>query len=164
MPVQHTDALATGLVKTQIIISLWMAIFIGALTWSGINPKDSLTWALEVAPAIIGAFILAVTYNSFRLTPLLYFFILIHCLILMIGGHYTYAEVPFFNDLFAAERNNYDKLAHFFQGFIPALLTREILMRKQVVNSASWRNFIIISICKFFKKNRRICKKISRSE
>jgi len=116
------------------------------LIWSGINPKDQFTWFLEASPAMIGGVLMAVTYNSFRLTPILYFFILIHCLILMIGGHYTYAEVPFFDGLFGSERNNYDKVGHFFQGFVPALLAREILIRKQVVNGKGWLGFMVISI------------------
>lgn len=81
---------------------------------------------------------------------MLYFFILLHCVVLMIGGHYTYAEVPFFDGLFGAERNNYDKVGHFFQGFVPALLAREILIRKNVVNGNVWRNVIIVSICLAF--------------
>jgi putative membrane protein len=129
---------------------LWIAIFTIVLAWSGVNPKDPFTWLLEVAPAVIGAVLLALTYNSFRLTPLLYAFILAHCVVLMVGGHYTYAEVPFFEGLFGAERNNYDKLGHFFQGFVPALLAREILIRKNIVNGAVWRNIIIVSICLAF--------------
>lgn len=120
------------------------------LVWSGINPKDSFTWFLEVLPAIIGGLLLATTYKSFRLTPVLYFFILLHCIVLMVGGHYTYAEVPFFEGLFGAERNNYDKVGHFFQGFVPALLAREILIRKEVINGSIWRNIIIVSICLAF--------------
>ncbi|MDA6065854.1 DUF2238 domain-containing protein [Idiomarina abyssalis] len=129
---------------------LWIVIFTTVLVWSGINPKDPFTWLLEVAPAVIGAVLLALTYNSFRLTPLLYAFILAHCVVLMVGGHYTYAEVPFFEGLFGEERNNYDKLGHFFQGFVPALLAREILIRKNIVNGTVWRNIIIISICLAF--------------
>ncbi|ASG65959.1 hypothetical protein CEW91_07310 [Idiomarina piscisalsi] len=129
---------------------LWVVIFTIVLVWSGINPKDPFTWLLEVAPAVIGAVLLALTYNSFRLTPLLYALILAHCVVLMVGGHYTYAEVPFFDGLFGAERNNYDKLGHFFQGFVPALLAREILIRKNIVNGAVWRNIIIVSICLAF--------------
>ena len=72
------------------------------LIWSGINPKDQLTWFLEVLPAIIGGGLMVYTYNAFRLTPILYFFILLHCLVLMVGGHYTYAEVPLFDGLFGA--------------------------------------------------------------
>lgn len=134
----------------QKIKFLWIIIFFTVLIWSGINPKDQFTWYLEVAPAIIGAILLAATYYCFRLTPILYAFILLHCIILMIGGHYTYAEVPIFNDLFDSERNNYDKVGHFFQGFVPALLAREILIRKKVVNGGIWLAFIIISICLAF--------------
>lgn len=129
---------------------LWIVIFTIVLVWSGINPKGPFTWLLEVAPAVIGAVLVALTYNSFRLTPLLYAFILVHCVVLMVGGHYTYAEVPFFEGLFGAERNNYDKLGHFFQGFVPALLAREILIRKNIVNGTVWRNIIIVSICLAF--------------
>jgi len=129
---------------------LWIVIFFGALIGSGINPKDQFTWFLEVAPALIGIALLAATYNSFRLTSILYFFILSHCLVLMVGGHYTYAEVPLFDGLFGAERNNYDKVGHFFQGFVPALLAREILIRKHVVNGDIWCGFIVVSICLAF--------------
>ncbi len=116
------------------------------LIWSGINPKDQFTWFLEVLPAIIGGGLMLYTYNSFRLTPILYFLILLHCLVLMVGGHYTYAEVPLFDGLFGAERNNYDKVGHLFQGFVPALLAREILIRKNVVNGKAWLNTFIISV------------------
>lgn len=120
------------------------------LIWSGIYPKDRLTWFLEVSPAMIGAVLMAITYNSFRLTPILYVLVLAHCIILMVGGHYTYAEVPLFENLLDAERNNYDKVGHFFQGFVPAILAREILIRKQVVNGKSWLNLIVVSICLAF--------------
>ncbi len=129
---------------------LWMIIFLSVLAWSGVNPKDQFTWFLEILPAIIGAILIVATYKSFKLTTILYTFILLHCIVLMVGGHYTYAEVPLFDGLFGAERNNYDKVGHFFQGFVPALLAREILIRKNVVNFAGWRNFIIISICLAF--------------
>lgn len=105
---------------------------------------------LEVAPAVIGFGLIVYTYNTFRLTPLLYFFILLHCLVLMVGGHYTYAEVPLFDGLFGAERNNYDKVGHFFQGFVPALLAREILIRKHVVSGKFWLNLYIVSVCLAF--------------
>jgi putative membrane protein len=128
---------------------LWSVIFLLILLWSGIQPKDQLTWLLEVLPAIIGGGILLCTRKSFPLTPLLYVFILLHCIILMVGGHYTYAEVPLFDELkelFGATRNNYDKVGHFFQGFVPALIARELLIRKQVVNGNGWRNLFIISV------------------
>jgi len=133
--------------------TLWLGIFFLTLVWSAIEPKDYPTWALEVAPAIIGLAIMAFTYNSFRLTTLLYILILAHCVILIVGGHYTYAEVPLFDYLkpvFGWERNNYDKLGHFMQGFVPAILAREILIRKAVVASTAWRNLFIISICLAF--------------
>lgn len=129
---------------------LWGVIFVSGLVWSGINPKDQFTWFLEVLPAMIGGILLISTYKSFRLTSLLYFFMLIHCIVLMIGGHYTYAEVPFFDNLFGATRNNYDKVGHFFQGFVPALLAREIIIRKNLINGAIWRNIFIVSICLAF--------------
>ena len=120
------------------------------LGWSGVNPKDQFTWFLEVVPALIGGILLVFTYSQFKLTPMLYFLILAHCVVLMIGGHYTYAEVPFFDGLFGAERNNYDKVGHFFQGFVPALLAREILIRKSIVNGRVWLNIIIVSLCLAF--------------
>lgn len=129
---------------------LWTAIFACVLIWSGIQPKDRFTWFLEVIPAIVGVALLAATYKSFRLTPLLYAFILLHCIVLMVGGHYTYAEVPYFDGWFGSARNNYDKLGHFMQGFVPALLAREILIRKNVVNGALWRSVIIVAICLAF--------------
>ena len=132
---------------------LWLGIFFAVLIWSGIEPKDRLTWVLEAGPAMIGLLVMAKTRISFPLTPLLYVWILLHCIVLMVGAKYTYAEVPLFNSIseaFGWERNNYDKVGHFMQGFVPALLTREILVRKQIVNFAGWRNFIIVSICLAF--------------
>lgn len=137
---------------------IWFALFSGVLIWSGINPKDQLTWFLETFPAMLGGILLLFTYRSFTLTPLLYILILIHCIILMIGGHYTYAEVPYthlaiFNllhEYFEMERNNYDKLGHFVQGFVPAILAREILIRKKVVNGKAWLILFIISVCLAF--------------
>ena len=124
----------------------WLSLFFGVLIWSGINPKDQFTWLLEVIPAMIGLALIASTYKYFKLTSLLYFFILVHCIVLMLGGHYTYAEVPLFDNLFGSERNNYDKVGHFFQGFVPALLAREILLRKQVVNGRGWLTLFVISV------------------
>ena len=132
---------------------LWLGIFFGVLVWSGIEPKDRLTWVLEAGPAIIGLLVMAKTRISFPLTPLLYFWILVHCIVLMVGAKYTYAEVPLFDsirEIFEWERNNYDKVGHFMQGFVPALLAREILLRKKLVNANGWRNFIILSICLAF--------------
>ena len=112
---------------------LWLVIFFSVLLWSAVRPHDYFTWFMEVFPAIIALIILAATYNRFRLTALVYWLILFHAVILMIGGHYTYAEVPLFDrvrDAFHQGRNNYDKVGHFAQGFIPAIIAREILLRK----------------------------------
>lgn len=132
---------------------IWLLIFTAVFLWSAINPKDYLTWILEVIPAIIGLIILIATYKKFPLTYLLYFLILVHCIILMVGGHYTYAEVPLFEEfksLFGFERNNYDKFGHFAQGFVPAMIAREILIRKKVISTAPWRNFLIVCFCLAF--------------
>ncbi len=133
--------------------TLWLSCFFAVLIWSAIDPKDSYTWFLEVLPALIGLTLLGFTYKRFPLTPLCYLLILIHCIILMVGGHYTYAEVPLFDwlrETFDLQRNNYDKLGHFAQGFVPAIVAREILIRKQVIPSAAWRNFFIVCFCLAF--------------
>ena len=132
---------------------LWLLVFAAVLVWSAINPADYFTWFLEVLPAIIGLLVLLATRRSFPLTGLAYVLILVHCIILMVGGHYTYAEVPLFDwirDAFALTRNNYDKVGHFAQGFIPAIVAREILMRKQVVVIRSWLNFLVVCFCLAF--------------
>ena len=128
----------------------WIAVFLGVLLWSGIGPRDYPTWGLEVAPAVIGGIVLWVTRDRFPLTPLVYVLILIHCIILMVGGHYTYAEVPlgeWVRDVFDWSRNNYDKLGHFVQGFIPAMIAREVVIRLRVFNSNRWRDFFIVCFC-----------------
>ena len=128
----------------------WLAIFFLVLAWSGWNPHDYPTWWLEVAPALIVLAILALTRKRFVLTPLAYWLILAHAIILMIGGHYTYAEVPlgdWVRDWMGGDRNNYDKLGHFAQGFIPAIVIREILIRNYVIARRGWLSPIVISIC-----------------
>lgn len=128
----------------------WLAIFFSVLIWSGIHPKDYPTWTLEVAPAVIALIVLIVTRQKFRLTGLAYRLILAHSVILMIGGHYTYAEVPLFDwlkDAFNLERNDYDKVGHFVQGFTPAIIAREILIRNHVLLNIKWLNFLVVSIC-----------------
>ncbi len=130
--------------------ALWIAVFLGVLAWSGIGPKDYVIWCLEVAPAVAGGIILWVTRERFPLTTLTYVLVLVHCVILMIGGHYTYAEVPvgeWFREITDGTRNNYDKLGHFAQGFIPAIIARELMIRLRVFNSTRWRDFFIVSFC-----------------
>lgn len=124
----------------------WLVIFLSVFTWSAISPKSTFTWFLEVAPAIVALAVLAWTRKSFPLTPLAYVLILVHCVILMVGGHYTYAEVPL-GEWLGGGRNNYDKIGHFAQGFVPALIAREILIRKKVVRSRSWLAFFVVTTC-----------------
>lgn len=132
---------------------VWLVTYVGMLIWSGIAPYDRMTWVLEVAPAVIGLGLILATRRRFPLTPLLLWLVLAHALVLMIGGHYTYALVPlgdWMSSAFGFERNNYDKLGHFMQGFVPAILAREILIRRQVVDGAAWRNFLVVSVCLAF--------------
>ena len=129
---------------------VWLLFYFVVLIWSAIGPKDYFTWFLEVFPALIGLIAIALTYKRFRLTPLTYFLILVHCIILMIGGHYTYAEVPLFNwirDTFNMTRNNYDKVGHLAQGFIPAVIARELLLRLEIITKRGWLAFIVVCIC-----------------
>lgn len=128
---------------------IWLAIYFGVLIWSAIRPKDYPTWALEVAPALIALVVMAWTHKRFPLTPLLYGLILVHCIILMIGGHYTYADVPAFDwlrETFQLQRNNYDKLGHFTQGFVPAMVAREILLRLSPLQRGKLLFYIVCSI------------------
>lgn len=132
------------------MIKIWLFIYSVVFIWSLINPKDLFTWFLEVLPAMIALIVLVRTYKNFKLTPLVYTLILIHCIILMVGGHYTYASVPLFDfikDFLNQDRNNFDKLGHFAQGFIPAMVAREIIIRKSIITIESWRNFFIICFC-----------------
>ncbi len=128
----------------------WIVVFLGVLVWSGIAPKDFVTWCLEVFPAVLGGVILWFTRERFPLTTLVYALILVHCVILMVGGHYTYAEVPigeWLRETYDGTRNDYDKIGHFAQGFIPAIIARELTIRLQVFNSVAWRNFFIVCFC-----------------
>lgn len=120
------------------------------LAWSAVDPHDYFTWLLEVLPALIGIPLLIVNYNKFRFTTLVYFLIAIHAMILMVGGHYTYAEVPLFNwirDAWHLSRNHYDRVGHFAQGFVPAMIAREILLRKTPLRPGGWLGFIAVCIC-----------------
>ncbi|MCB1582368.1 MAG: DUF2238 domain-containing protein [Marinicella sp.] len=129
---------------------LWFFIFLAVFVISAINPHDGYTWFLEVLPAVIGAMLLIYFRKSWPMTGLLYVLILIHCVILMIGGHYTYAEVPYFDNFLSfiwPDRNNYDKLGHFAQGFVPAMICREVIIRHVVVQSVGWRRFFIVCFC-----------------
>lgn len=134
----------------SIMNKIGVSVFLSVLLWSAINPKDYLTWLLEIMPALIASIVLLLTRHRFPLTNLLYGLILIHCIILMIGGHYTYAEVPLFdwikiNGHF--DRNNYDKIGHFAQGFVPAIVAREIIIRNDILKQKGWLNFFVVNVC-----------------
>lgn len=127
-----------------------LVFFWTVFIWSGIHPKDWPTWLLETLPAVIGIGIVIATRRHFPLTPLANRLIILHGIILLVGGHYTYAEVPLFDTIketFGFARNNYDKLGHFMQGFNPAILSREILIRNDVFRKHGWLNFMIICFC-----------------
>lgn len=132
-----------------VIITLWS---IGLIT-SGWSPFDRTTWWLEVIPCFIGLAVMWATRKKFPLTDLLYALILIHGLILMLGGAYTYARVPlgfWMQDWFGFARNNYDKIGHFAQGFVPAIIARELLIRRWKIPQRGLVAFLAISICLAF--------------
>jgi putative membrane protein len=132
------------------IYPVLIVLFFAGLIVSGINPHDYFTWILEVFPAILGFIVLALTFKRFRFSNLTYIMILVHCYVLFIGGHYTYAEVPAFNwikEIFHQTRNNYDKVGHFTQGFVPAMIARELFIRLQVVQKKSWLGFLTVCVC-----------------
>jgi putative membrane protein len=130
-----------------------LALTVLALAVSGIKPHDRFTWVLEVAPILIGIPLLVWTYERFPLTPLLYRLLFVHALILMAGGHYTYAEVPlgfWVRDALGLLRNHYDRLGHFAQGFVPAILAREILLRRSPLRRGRWLFFLVVCVCLAF--------------
>ena len=132
-------------------LHLALLLLVGLVfAWSGWRPYDRLTWWLEVAPAILGGLLLIFTYSHFRFTTLVYTLIALHIILLCVGGHYSYARVPLFDwiqPIFGWHRNHFDRLGHFMQGFVPALIARELFIRLRVVTSGGWRFSIIILIC-----------------
>jgi len=130
-----------------------LAVVLGVLAWSGVAPHDRFTWFLEVAPVLIGLPIIVATYRRFPLTPLLYTLLAIHACILMVGGKYTYAEVPagfWVSEAMGLARNHYDRLGHFAQGFVPAILAREILIRNSPLRGSRWLPFVVVAFCLAF--------------
>ncbi|OGH67064.1 MAG: hypothetical protein A3B90_00550 [Candidatus Magasanikbacteria bacterium RIFCSPHIGHO2_02_FULL_41_13] len=130
-----------------------LCIDIVVLIWSATSPHDYFTWFLEVAPFLLALIVIALTYKRFPLSDLLYTLIALHAIVLMIGGHYTYAEVPLFSwlrDIGIFGRNNYDKVGHFVQGFVPAIAIREILLRTSALRRGKWLSFIVVSIALAF--------------
>ena len=130
-----------------------LILSVTAVAISGINPYDSVTWFLEVIPVLIGIPILVLTYSRYPLTPLLYRLLFLHVLILVLGGHYTYARVPlgyWVQDMFGLARNHYDRLGHLAQGFIPAILVRELLRRQVTALKGGWLFFLVVCVCLAF--------------
>jgi putative membrane protein len=126
------------------------AMVVVVILWSGWRPYDRLTWWLEVSPGLVGLGILLATYARFRFTTLCYTLIALHICVLCVGGHYTYARVPLFDwlrPLFAWQRNNYDRLGHFMQGLVPAIIARELILRLGVLARQNWLPFMVLSIC-----------------
>jgi putative membrane protein len=133
-------------VTNRVLLALFFAVFV----WSLLHPHDYFTWILEVFPAIIGLVLIFALRRGFPLTPLVLTLLTLHAIILMVGGHYTYAEVPlgfWMKSAFHFTRNHYDRIGHFAQGFVPAMVAREVLIRRGVVRTRGWRYFIIVSIC-----------------
>jgi len=123
------------------------------LVWSGIHPHDRFTWVLEVFPILLGVPALILLYPRLRLAPVVYTLVWVHCLILMLGGHYTYAQVPlgfWMEDWFGFGRNHYDRIGHFAQGFIPAMLAREIFIRRSPLKGSRWLPFMVVCFCLAF--------------
>jgi putative membrane protein len=142
MAQMYTDQRMTN----RVLLILFSAVFV----WSLIHPHDYFTWILEVFPAIIGIALIFALRRRFPLTPLVLTLLTLHAIILMVGGHYTYAEVPlgfWMKSAFHFTRNHYDRIGHFAQGFVPAMVAREVLIRRDVVRTRGWRYFIIVSIC-----------------
>ena len=140
--------------SSSAVYELTLLILAGmVLVWSGVEPHDRFTWVLEVAPVLIGAPILVALRHRFRLTRLVYTLLWIHALILMVGGKYTYAQVPFgfwLQDAFGFSRNHYDRIGHFAQGFIPAMLAREVLIRRSPLRASRWLPFLVVCFCLAF--------------
>ncbi len=136
--------------RDRITHTAMLFLVLSVLLWSAISPHDRFTWILEVLPALLGILILVFTYRRFKFTTLCYALMATHMIILMVGGHYTYAQVPLFNwikEILDLSRNHYDRVGHFAQGFIPAIVAREILLRTSPLKRGKLLSFIIISIC-----------------
>ncbi len=141
--------MAQGARDSRLLPALFVAAAL-VFIWSAIGPRDRFTWVLEVLPAVAALPILYFTRERFPLTPLVYILIAIHAMILMVGGHYTYAEVPLFNwlrDAWGLARNHYDRVGHFAQGFVPAMIAREVLLRRTPIRAGGWLFTIVTSIC-----------------
>jgi putative membrane protein len=136
---------------------IWfLSLLIPVLVWSAVNPHDRLTWWLEVFPVLIGVPLILALQKRFPLSSLLLVLVWFHAVILIVGGHYTYALVPageWAREWFGWTRNNYDKLGHFAQGFVPAILARELLLRTSPLRNrgdgrpSRWTGFLVVCVC-----------------
>ena len=136
--------------RNELWLLLGMTFVVLVLT--GYKPFDLTTWFLEVFPVLVAIPLLALTRENFPLTRLLYWLIFVHALILMVGGHYTYARVPlgfWMQDCFDLARNHYDRIGHIAQGFVPAMITREILLRRSPLVRGKWLFFLVLCVCMF---------------
>lgn len=132
------------------LVLVLLALTVALLVWSGIHPKDRVTWWLEVSPSLAAVAVLAATYRRFTFTPLAYWLMFGHSTLLIVGGHYTYAEVPlgeWARDAFDLSRNHYDRLGHVVQGFTPAIVAREVLLRQTPLRRGWWLAWIVVSMC-----------------
>ncbi len=130
-----------------------VAAALAVLVWSGIRPHDRFTWLLEVAPVLLGLPLLIYLRPTLRLTRLVYTLLWVHAVILMVGGRYTYAEVPlgfWLQDVFGFARNHYDRIGHFAQGFVPAMLAREVFIRRSPLRGSRWLPFVVVCFCLAF--------------
>ena len=138
---------------SRLMQAAWASVFAAFFAWSAIGPKDYPTWFVEVLPAVVGAGILWFTRKRYPLTSLAYVLILIHCVVLIVGGHYTYARTPMGNwlrYLLDLDRNPYDRIGHFLQGFVPAILVRELLVRRSPLRGSRWLGPMVVCACLAF--------------
>ena len=134
-------------------LALLLGLVVGGILLSGWTPADRFTWFLEALPVLIGIPLLVATYRAFPLTMLVYRLVAVHAAILLIGAHYTYAQVPigqWMQEAFGFTRNHFDRIGHFAQGFVPAILAREILLRRSPLRQGRWLFFLICSVCLAF--------------
>ena len=153
LPAVGLGARSLHMAKNPLLPLALLALVVAAMAVSAIGPTDRMTWWLEVLPVLIGLPLMLLTARRFPLTSLLYVLIAFHALILILGAHYTYAKVPlgdWVRDAFDLTRNPYDRLGHFVQGFVPAIIAREILLRKTPLVRGGWLFFIVASICVAF--------------
>ena len=135
--------------ETRLPLAL-LVLVAAALVASALAPYDRATWWMEVAPVLIAAPVLVATHRRFPLTPLLQVLIAAHALVLIVGGSWTYARVPvgfWLQDVLALDRNPYDRIGHFMQGFVPAIAARELLLRHRVLRAGGWLFFLVVCVC-----------------